>query len=134
MRNIITTIIIFIVWTFFCFSGGYLYQWKFGNKPKPVIIEKEIVKYNTIYKDYAKMTDQQKNDRLFHYDRDTFNLDILKIKDSENMFRLTGNLYERQAQRDVKIECSKSGNFKFYVGVTAITIGVSYGIYRLIKK
>lgn len=133
MKKTIITIIVLIIWSIGCFLGGRFHTIEFWEKPKPEIVYKEKIKYNVIYKDYEKMPEQEKNARLFHYDQDPFKLDINKISEQDNMFRLTGELYERKAQRDIKIKCSENSHFKVYFTVAVVAAG-TYAVYKLVKK
>jgi len=134
LKNILILILVIIIWSALVFTGGYFYNGFYGEKPPPEIVYKDKIVDKIVYRNIKTMTPAEKDNEILHYDTDPFLLDIQPNNLDKTNFRITGELYKRKAYRDVRIECGNSGNWKFYVGVTAAVIVGSVVTYKLINK
>lgn len=130
MKKFITILLIIIIWTLTCATSGYFYAKK---TVKPITIKQTETqwKYSVIYKDISQMPSEEKDRDLQCYYQSEFHLNFTPLVD-DNKYRITGKLCQREAYKDIEIECHESGNFKFYLGLgVAATVGA--GIYILTR-
>jgi len=124
-QKIIVSIVCFILFCVFVFFSGYYYG---TRNIEPGVIYKDRVVTNTIYRDRALTFDECKG-HLEKYDQGNFILDI-KHKE-ENRYTIYGELHERKASRDVEIELSRSGDWRFYVAGAALAgAAFSLAVFR----
>ena len=132
MKNILIAILVLLLFGFCCGIIGFFIHKKFS---KPVIIEREKIVTNTVYRDYQKIVREKCIENLICYDQSEFKLDI-NPKVIPGEYRITASLCEREAYRDVKIDCGSSGNWKLYLGIgigAAATGFACYKIYEVVK-
>jgi len=101
-------------------------------KEKIKIVEKNVVEYKTVYRNYTKYTPSEFLEELKKYDTGIPGLDGKMT--GNNIFKAEANLNKRKWSREFKLstEVYQSGNWKFYliVGVAGVVAG---GIYKYKK-
>ena len=130
MKKIIFILILIITWSATCLFFGYFSGKKLTD---PVIIKEyeTVWKDKIIYKNVSTMPTEEKDKELGHYYRDEF---ILKMKplSEQNMYRIEGKLYEREAHKDIEIQCGESGGWKLYAGF-GLAAAVGTVIYMKVR-
>jgi hypothetical protein len=132
LKNIIFVVLVTILYSFILFIGGYLYH-KHHTPPITITKTETQWKQSIVYRDYPALSQGDIINKLKCYDQGEFKLDISPLSDI-GTYRISGKLCDRDAYKDIGIECGESENFKLYLGIGAIAIGAgAYGIYKITR-
>lgn len=119
-------LLIVMVYTASIFASGWYYGRKNMKKAPVRIVERTIVKYNTIYRDVKKM-----NRRELEYEINQFYTMPPRL-DGEihgEWFVATAGLGDRNWSREFKLEVGSDDNWKYYVAGSLAILGIGTCIY-----
>lgn len=127
MKTFVTFLTFFVVWGGICSFLGYKYA---KGNIEPITITKYETQWKdkVVYRNYEDLPVEVIKQKLKCYDQEEFFLAFDPIKDNE--YRITGNLCEREAYKDIKIEASTSGNWKLYAGIGVAGLATGFAIYH----
>lgn len=113
-------------------AGTLFYQYLYPPPAEIKIVEKTKIISKPIIRDYTKYTRISLESELMKYDKGPFLLDGEMV--SPETIHITGRLYRREAERDIKLEIKGTSNIRFYVGVGIVgAVAGGYVIYKIKK-
>jgi len=128
-NHIILTCIILLILLTCSFIGGYFYHAK-TTKPEVKVITETKWKHSIIYRDYPTLSQEEIVNRLKCYDQSEMYITVRPLEDI-GTYRIDTSLCERKAERDFRIECGETSNFKLYLGL-GLASAAGIGIYALL--
>jgi len=105
---------------------GFIIAFQANPEPTVRIVEKSVIKYQTVYRDYETITRETCVDKLKCYDTAGPRLDGTI---EGTTFRAKAGLCDRTWEREFKLEVGSSGNWRYYIG--AGLVGMAAGGFAL---
>ena len=126
MTKKITGILLFAIYSASVFCGGWYYSRKNMKKAPVRIVEKTVVKYNTIYRDVKKMDRKELEYELNQFYKMPPRLDGEIYGE---WFVATAGLGDRNWSREFRLEVGSDNNWKYYVVGSLAVLGIGTYIY-----
>lgn len=113
-------------------AGTQIYQYLYPPPAEIKIVEKTKIVTKYIDRDYSAMSRDGLASELMKYDKGQFLLDGEMV--SPETIHITGRLYRREAERDIKFKIKGTSNIRFYVGVGIVgALAGGYVVYKIKK-
>ena len=118
-------------------GGAFCAGYYTGAQPPEIqLVETTKVKTEYVYRDYKKLSPEEKDDELKAYDTGPFTIEATMNRSALDRakigFQVDAILHKRKAERTFYYSIGEDTYFKYYIG-GLIGAGITYGSYRLYR-